>query len=80
MCNRRKSSEIGALDPTTGQLVRLFHPRLQIWRDHFRFEGTHIKGLTAEGRATVEFLQLNSPERLLERAALISVGRFPTNP
>lgn len=66
-CNRRKSSDIGAHDPETGQLVRLFNPRLQLWSDHFRTDHSLILGLTPEGRATVEFLQFNSPERLLER-------------
>jgi len=26
-CNRRKASDIGAIDPNSGQLVRLFDPR-----------------------------------------------------
>jgi hypothetical protein len=76
-CNRRKSSEIGALDPDTGQLVRFFNPREQTWADHFQFNGEQIIGTTAEGRATVTFLQLNSPERLLERYQLVRVGRYP---
>lgn len=76
-CNRRKSSDIGAIDPESGQFVRLFDPRRQRWPEHFRFVSERIVGLTPEGRATVDFLQFNSPERLQERAELTRAGRIP---
>ncbi len=75
-CNRRKSSDIGAIDPESGQFVRLFDPRTQNWSEHFRFVADRIVGLTAEGRATIEFMQFNSAERLQERAELIRLGRL----
>jgi hypothetical protein len=78
-CNRRKSSDIAANDPMTGALTRLFNPRIQVWSEHFQIEGAQIVGLTAEGRTTVEFLQLNAHERLLEREELINAGRLPPN-
>lgn len=77
VCNRRKGSDIGAIDPDTGLLVSLFHPRTQRWSDHSQLDGTHIVGLTAEGRATVGFLQLNVIGRLMERAPLIQAGQYP---
>jgi hypothetical protein len=77
VCNRRKGSDIGSLDPVSGTLVSLFHPRTQEWSEHFQLDGVHIIGLTAEGRTTVAFLQLNSVERLMERAAWIQSGRYP---
>jgi HNH endonuclease len=76
LCNRREASDIGAIDPDSGQFVRLFDPRHQNWSDHFQFSSEIILGLTPEGRATVEFLQLNSHERLRERAELIRLGRL----
>lgn len=75
-CNRRKASDIGAIDPESGQFFRLFDPRYQNWPDHFQFSSQEIAGLTNVGRATVEFLQLNSPERLQERAELVRLGRL----
>jgi hypothetical protein len=75
-CNRRKSSDIGSIDPATGQFTRLFNPRGQSWFDHFRLDGPRIVGITAVGRTTVEFLKLNAPERLLERVDLIRAGRL----
>lgn len=77
VCNRRKGSDIGSRDPTTGHFVPLFHPRLQQWSDHFTLDGASLVGLTARGRTTVTFLQLNAFERLMERAALVRTGRYP---
>lgn len=77
LCNRRKGSDIGSLDPDSGILIPLFNPRTQQWSDHFQLDGAHILGLTPEGRSTVTFLQLNAVERLIERAAWIRAGRYP---
>jgi len=30
-CNRFKGSDIASISPTTGQIVRLYHPRLDRW-------------------------------------------------
>ena len=75
-CNRRKASDIAALDPKSGQLTALFNPRTQTWSEHFQFVDAKIIGLTAEGRTTVEFLQFNSPERTMEREELMQSGRL----
>ena len=45
LCNLRKGSDIASLDPETGELMRLFNPRDQSWREHFRFDDGEIKGL-----------------------------------
>jgi hypothetical protein len=77
VCNRRKTSDIGSVDPETGYLVPLFNPQTQPWSDHFMLDGARIVGLTDVGRTTVAFLQLNVFERLMERDALIRTGRYP---
>jgi hypothetical protein len=77
VCNRRKGSDIGSVDPATGDLVPLFNARTQPWSDHFRLDGAHIVGLTDVGRTTVAFLQLNAFDRLMERDALIRADRYP---
>lgn len=77
VCNRRKGSDIGSVNPDTGNLAPLFNPRTQQWSDHFRLDGAHIVGLTGVGRTTVAFMQLNAIERLMERDALIRAGRYP---
>ena len=78
-CNQHKSDRIAALDPTTGERVRLFDPRRQTWSDHFEWstDGDRIVGLTAIGRATVVALQLNRPELVRARKRWVSVGWHP---
>lgn len=76
-CNLRKSSDISSLEPETGELMPLFNPRIQPWSEHFALDGSRLMGLTAIGRTTVEFLQLNSFERLVEREALMRAGAYP---
>lgn len=79
ICNRNKGSDIASLSPETGELVRLFNPRTDRWREHFvlAWDGITIIALTPIGEATVRILGLNHGERLLERQALVSEGRYP---
>lgn len=67
-CNRHKGSDLTSFDPETRQLSPLYNPRNQVWSEHFAYEGERITGLTPEGRTTATLLQLNSEERLIERA------------
>ncbi len=76
-CNLRKASDVASFDPETGKLSPLFHPRTQVWSEHFNLDGARLVGLTAIGRTTIEFLQLNSFERVFERAELIEAGVYP---
>jgi hypothetical protein len=76
-CNLHKAAGISAIDPMTGQRVRLFHPNLQLWPDHFRFIGYQVEGLTAEARATIETLDLNNSRRQRIRAVEEAFGLYP---
>lgn len=78
-CNLRKSSRTVHLDPVSGETVPLFHPRRQIWNEHFEWilAGEEIAGLTPTGRATVLALQLNLPVRIDARRLWISAGWHP---
>jgi 5-methylcytosine-specific restriction endonuclease McrA len=78
--NRRKGSDLSAIDPDSGAVVSLFDPRRQTWTEHFALRGVWIEGRTATGRATVALLQLNAPLRLLARETLAAVGRYPPLP
>lgn len=68
-CNRHKGSDLTSFDPETRQLSPLFNPRIQIWAEHFAYQGERIVGITKEGRTTVYLLRLNGEERLLERSS-----------
>jgi hypothetical protein len=73
-CNLLKGTNLSGIDPDTGLVVRLFHPREDRWEEHFCFLGDRVEGLTATGRATVSLLQMNSPGRLELRATLRAAG------
>jgi len=76
-CNHLKGSDLSSIDPLTDQIVALYHPRHDTWAEHFQFTAARIEGLTPTGRVTVKLLQMNSPDRLLRRALLIDLGRYP---
>ena len=76
-CNLYKSSNLAGLDPVTGQLTRLFHPRLDDWADHFEWRRAVLTGITDIGRVTVDVLVMNDPERTRLRTFLIRLGVFP---
>lgn len=74
LCNKHKGTDLASIDPVTGEMVPLYHPRRDHWSDHFRLNGSEIVGLTGVGRATARLLQLNRPERLAEREILLAAG------
>src|SRR5512135_536754 len=61
-CNTCKGPNLAGLDPQTGELTRLFHPRRDRWEGHFRWEGPVLFGLTAVGRVTVQVLRINGAD------------------
>ncbi|HIE12990.1 MAG TPA: HNH endonuclease [Desulfotomaculum sp.] len=77
-CNRHKGSDIGSVLWRTGEFIRFFNPRIDRWVDHFRLSGAIIEPLTGIGEATARILRFNDSDRILERQALIAVGRYPT--
>jgi 5-methylcytosine-specific restriction endonuclease McrA len=74
LCNQHKGSDLTSIDPDTGGIVPLFHPRRDRWREHFQWAGGHIEPLTPTGRVTVLLLQFNRPERVAERLILVQLG------
>ncbi len=79
LCNDHKGDRVAALDPHTGEIVRLFNPRYQLWHEHFEWTpaGDRIIGLTATGRATVVALNLNRLSLVKARQAWVAVGWHP---
>ena len=75
-CNANKGPNIASIDPRTRRLVRLFHPRMDRWSDHFAWRGARLKGLTGCGRATVALLRINDPVNVTLRESLLAEGVF----
>jgi hypothetical protein len=75
-CNLYKSDHILAADELTQQEVTLFHPRLDIWQEHFSVSEVtgEIEGLTASGRATIRLLRINSTAQIEARKQWLRLG------
>jgi 5-methylcytosine-specific restriction endonuclease McrA len=71
-CNLSKGPNLTGLDPVTGKLAPLFHPRRDRWAEHFVFRGARIEGITPVGRATVHVLGMNDARRLELRSELLA--------
>lgn len=78
-CNGFKWNKTQAVDPITGEAVPLYNPRKQSWSEHFTWaeDQATIIGKTACGRATVEALRMNRPDRVKFRQLLVSLGSYP---
>ncbi|MEN0051690.1 MAG: HNH endonuclease [Bacteroidota bacterium] len=78
-CNSFKTVKTEAIDPESGTLVLLFHPRKEEWSDHFEWSDdyTEIIGKTSSGRATVVALKLNREGLLNLREVLHQWGVHP---
>jgi hypothetical protein len=73
-CNLHKGPNLTGIDPQTGQVAPLFHPRRDHWSEHFEFTGPRIEGISAIGRATVQVLGMNDARRLEVRQEILKQG------
>ena len=74
-CNAYKGPNLSSIDPASGEIVPLFNPRRDVWKDHFMFRGGEIIGLTPMGRATVRLLNMNVLRRVELREEWLGEGR-----
>ena len=78
-CNNHKYNKTEGIDPVLNEIVSLYHPRQQIWSDHFCWSSdyTLIIGLTATGRSTVDLLRLNRVGLVNLRRILSEIAEHP---
>ena len=78
-CNRFKSNKTEIFDNQENEIVSLFNPRRQNWKEHFEWskDGLQIVPKTSIGRITIAVLQLNRERILRIRKADIAVNRHP---
>jgi len=79
LCNHYKGTQTHGRDPVTGRRVRLFNPRRQSWRRHFRWsaDGRRVIGRTACGRAAAAALNLNNLIAEMIRSKWVGAGWHP---
>jgi hypothetical protein len=63
-CNLHKGPNLAGIDTVSGNIEPLFHPRQQLWEEHFEFQGPYIAGKTPRGRATIRVLAMNAEARV----------------
>lgn len=73
-CNLHKGPNIAGVDPVSGQVVRLFHPRSDLWEKHFFFEQARITGRSPIARVTLQVLAMNADDFVLFRVELLAEG------
>jgi hypothetical protein len=76
-CSLRKAARQHAVDPQTARVVRLFNPRRDSWRLHFRWRGVRLVGISPIGRATILALKLNRPVAQAIRQEEAARNRHP---
>ena len=77
-CNSYKGPNVAAIDPTTQDATKLYHPREQNWDEHFSInKDASLIGLTPEGRATVFVLRMNDEKRISQRFGERLLGKYP---
>jgi hypothetical protein len=78
-CNEAKSDLTTGIDAATGLIVSLFHPRNDLWNEHFAWseDFTQIIGLTAVGRTTITRLDMNREGCINQREVLRDFGVHP---
>ncbi len=76
-CNRHKQSNVGAPNPETGRIIRLFNPRKDRWSQHFEWDGPRIVGKTARGRVTIDSLRMNRGAQIEKREWLVKAEISP---
>lgn len=78
-CNLSKAAAVEAIDPQTGHIEALFHPRRQQWADHFEWDvsGTRVIGKTPVGRATVVRFRMNSDRIIIARRIWVRAREHP---
>ena len=77
-CNLQKGTDLGSINWQTRELVRFFNPRRDFWGEHFQLNEAVIQPLTDIGEVTARIFDFNNDERILERQALMEVGRYPS--
>ena len=74
LCNKYKGTDLTSIDPETGSITPLYHPRRDRWAEHFRLDQGLIVPLTATGRVSVALLRLNDPHVSEVRRLLLAKG------
>jgi 5-methylcytosine-specific restriction endonuclease McrA len=75
ICNLSKGADVATFLDYPAMPVRFYNPRIDNWTDHFRVEPTGLlTGKTNIGNGTIKIIDLNHPDSIIERLAMIRLG------
>jgi hypothetical protein len=78
-CNAHKWTALEGPDPDTGETFPFFHPRSDVWSEHFEWSAVRpgeLIGRTPVGRVTIAGLAINNADTVALRVLLAEVGLF----
>lgn len=78
-CNAHKWTATGGPDPETGATVSFFHPRRDVWDEHFEWSSSRLGelvGRTPSGRTTIAALGINHDDMIELRVLLADADLF----
>ena len=73
LCRPASPSRVKASDRDR-TVVRLFHPRRDVWSEPFEWHGGWVRGRSPEGRATIQVLRINDANAVAVRESLTEEG------
>ena len=73
-CNRYKGPNVAGIAAPGGVVTRLFHPRLDVWDEHFFWEGPVLSPRSDIGAVTIAVLRINLPNAAVVRETLMREG------
>jgi len=80
ICNVNKGSDVATFLTDRTVSVRFYNPRIDHWHDHFAIEQTgSLTARTDIGQGTINILDLNHPDSIIERRELIRLALLDLN-
>lgn len=76
-CNLHKADRVSAALGHGSVAIALFHPRTDVWSDHFEWDDYQLIGKTDVGLITIRLLDLNHKRRIKIRQSEQMFGLFP---
>lgn len=77
VCNFNKGTDVATFLPGKQDPVRFFHPRQDNWEAHFEIDPSgELSPKTEVAEATIKIFQLNHPDSIIERKAMLDRGLF----
>jgi len=79
-CNLHKADRVNSDPDHAPEAIALFHPRTDVWSDHFEWDEYQLVAKSDVGQLTIQLFRLNHERRIKIRQAEQMFGLFPPQP